>query len=159
MRGALSGLLNGLLVFIHTGRRAAEVQGIRKVDLDDERQAVRVVGKGRKPRLPTLLGPMQQTWDALQRQRVEYPRADEFVFLQYPGWARKALEKIGKAAPGPDLRCSPKISQYLRDAGALRMGRPLGCRRSGGVAGARGRLRYQTVYKHLNPKSQNPDTF
>lgn len=100
--------LNLNLNHIHPHRMpAAEVQGIRKVDMDYERQAVRVVGKGRKPRLLTLSGPMQQAWDALQRQLVECPRTDDFIWPQYSGWARKALEKIGRVALGPDIRCDP----------------------------------------------------
>ncbi len=99
--------LNGLLVFIHTGCRAAEIQGLQRSDMDYERQAIRVVGKGKKPRLLTLSGPMQQAWDALEHQLGYDSRTDGFVFPQYSGWARKRLEIIGKSALGSEVRCNP----------------------------------------------------
>lgn len=90
--------LNGLLVFIHTGCRLDEIQKLRPEDMNPKYRTIRVVGKGRKPRILPLIGEREAAWDALINQMRTAPRDDGYIFPQCETWARNSCMRLSKSA-------------------------------------------------------------
>jgi len=91
---------NAFSMLAHTGTRANEIRRLRPEDVDADRQAVWVVGKGDTRRQLILSGPMQPAWDALLREAHERPRPDGYFFPQGPTWFWKQMEILGRLAFG-----------------------------------------------------------
>jgi len=96
------GVYNALIFYALTGCRDAEARGLRPEDLDHDRQAVWLTGKGDIPRQIILTGDMQPAWNALLRQMKDNPRLDGYIFPQGATWARKWMARISKNAFGVD---------------------------------------------------------
>jgi site-specific recombinase XerD len=73
-------------LLLDTGMRRAELAGIRLADLDLDEQEVKVLGKGRRPRIAAFGAKATKALDSYLRVRPRHPKAsDEHLFLGRQG--------------------------------------------------------------------------
>lgn len=98
-RAKLPNFYNALVFLVYSGCRAGELSGLTRADLDEPRQIIYVTGKGQKRRPLRLSGPMQEGWNAIQRELVARPGAPT-VFFPAKNWASRRLGRLCDLAFG-----------------------------------------------------------
>lgn len=114
-----------ILTFLDTGLRLSELANIQLADLDFDREAIKVMGKGAKERLVRISKATQKAILKYWRQRKDdLPclwLTEERGPLQARG-VQQMIERLGKRAGLSNVRCSPHTFRHTFAIMALQNG-------------------------------------